>query len=274
MEEALKSQNLDSKENAGVNKITNKSVLIFSLHRSGSLLIHRICLSLRDEGGIPYYAPNLKNFPETEEVLSKEFWEGKSGCFGPIRWFVDVPNMDDYNVILHLRDPRDVLVSMFYSYCYSHPGEVEGYTDYRKEVANEGIDSFVLYMTSGKPAISRYGTGQPALMGNILERYENYTASLLGKPNVIFVKYEEMVTNFGSWLRKFLLPFDIAHKDLLASRIEKVGTTEFNVSEENVWEHKRRMTPGDYKEKLKPETIAELNKRFKDVLVKLDYSIL
>ena len=110
-------------------------------------------------------------------------------------------------------------------------------------------------------------------MGNILERYENYTVNLLGKPNVIFVKYEEMVTDFGNWLSKFLLPFDIANKDLLASQIEEQSTNEFNVSKENVWEHKRRATPGDYKEKLKPETIAELNKRFKDVLVKLDYSI-
>jgi hypothetical protein len=274
MEGALKRQNFDSKENTDVNKITNKSILIFTLHRSGSMFIHRICLSLANHAGIPYYSPQCRNFPETEEVLSKEFWEGKSGWFGPIRWLVDVPNMDDYNVILHLRDPRDVLVSMFYSYCYSHKGQVRGHTDYRKQVADEGIDSFVLNMSSGKPSISRYGTGRPVLMGNILERYQNYTANLLAKPDVILLKYEEMVTDFGNWLSKFLFPFDIANKDLLASQIEEQSTNEFNVSKENVWEHKRRATPGDYKEKLKPETIAELNKRFKDVLATLNYSVL
>ena len=51
------------------------------------------------------------------------------------RFFVNIPHADNYRIILHLRDPRDVLVSMFYSYCYIHPGEVQANTGYRRAAA-------------------------------------------------------------------------------------------------------------------------------------------
>ena len=37
--------------------------------------------------------------------------------------------------------------------------------------------------------------------------------------------------------------------------------------------HKRKITPGDHKEKLTPETISILNEKFKGVLNKLNYEI-
>lgn len=271
----LKNEDLDLKENTDVNEITNKGILIFTVHRSGSMLVHTLCSELCSRAGITYYSPHEREFflPETEEIINSEYWEGKRGCFGPIRWFVNVPNMEDYNVIVHLRDPRDVLVSMFYSYCYSHDGEIEGNTGYRKKVSDAGIDNFVLNMTSGKPPIRRYGTGQPLLMGNVLERYENYVANLLGRPNVTFIKYEEMVTDFPGWLNKLLLPFDIQNKNNITRIFLEACKNEFDVSNEDIWKHKRRVTPGSHREKLEPETIAELNKRFSNVLVKLNYGL-
>ena len=111
-------------------------------------------------------------------LTQSEVWEGRSGCFGPIRALVGVPDLGSRKVLLHLRDPRDVLVSMFYSYCYTHPGDVAGNTGYRKEVADQGIDRFVLTKARETESTYRgdYGTGGSvhSLIGNMRERYERY----------------------------------------------------------------------------------------------------
>lgn len=49
----------------------------------------------------------------------------KRACFGPIRLLEAMPSIpegiEDFSVVLHLRDPRDVLVSSFFSNAFSHP---------------------------------------------------------------------------------------------------------------------------------------------------------
>ncbi len=41
---------------------------------------------------------------------------------------------------------------------------------------------------------------------------------------------------------------------------------------EDVWSHKRKVTPGDHREKLQPETIRRLDQIFAPVLDRLGYS--
>jgi hypothetical protein len=95
-----------------------------------------------------------------------------------------------------------------------------------------------------------------------------------------------MVLDFSSWLRKFLagLQLDDAEGayDFVRSRIEIQNDVTKSVSgghpktirsvREDVSSHRRKATPGDYKEKLTPETISKLNLRFGEVLDVLGYS--
>ncbi len=250
-------------------KRMNQDILFFTMHRSGSMFVFQFCAQLCSLADIPYYSPNLEHniIPQQPEP---EFWYNKHGCFGPLRRYMEIPHMEDYQVILHLRDPRDVLVSMFYSFCYSHNGPIEPNTGIRKEVADRGIDNFVLMMSTGTPPISGYGTGPTEIAGNVLQRYETYLERLVGKPNVIFVTYEEMVNSFQSWMEKMIVPFGLPPNP----RIDTAQTRElFSVSQENAHRHKRKIMPGDYKEKLAPGTIAQLNHRFHHVLTALKYSI-
>ena len=78
-----------------------------------------------------------------------------------------------------------------------------------------------------------------------------------------------MVIDFKGWLNKVITPFNISNKDRVVEKLFKKYDNTFDVSEENIWGHKRRVIPGDYKEKLKPETVEILNKRFKRILDKL-----
>ena len=241
------------------------------------MFIHKQCAWLCRISGIPYHSPNVRDSGlDARRLLSdRALWQSRHGCFAPIRFFVDVPNLDKYSVILHLRDPRDVLVSMYFSYCFIHPGEVAANSGYRRRVADEGIDAFVLNKVSDRSAMYRgdYGTGGHVedLVGNLPKRYEAYIDRLLGKPNVIFVRYEEMVTDYRSWLEKFIAPFPLENRGRVVEELVAMSPELFPRRTQDVMSHVRHVTPGDYREKLKPSTIRELNAVFGDVLDVLGY---
>ena len=109
-------------------------------------------------------------------------------------------------------------------------------------------------------------------------KYDKLYEELKGRPNVTTVHYEDMVLNFPVWLDQVLSVFESirvpakkARNLLLPQSVRRMGLkhhllktnhSAFDVSEENVYSHKRKVTPGDHREKLKPATIAELNEIF------------
>ena len=252
-------------------------ILFFTIHRSGSMFTHRVCRDLTRLCNMTYYSPNGGDVPVSVREMAQNaaFWHGKRGCFGPLRIFMDVPDREHDQVILHLRDPRDVLISMYYSYCYSHPGEIPGFTGYRRDIAERGIDDFVLKLATSKtrPVIGDYGTGAHLwdLTGNVLQRYQLYVSRLLNDPKVLLVTYEEMVTDLAGWLEKVLDAFDIEDREKVLLRLIEYYQSDLWPPRENEWSHKRHVIPGDYKNRLSRETVEKLNHIFADVLQCLGY---
>src|SRR6266446_10014669 len=123
-----------------------RNLIAYTTHKAGSMVLHRVLKDICELNRIRYYSPSKAQLPFERMFAGHDFIAKKRGCFGPIRFFVPTKALDEASVILHLRDPRDVLVSMFYSYCYMHAGEIERDTGYRKAVAEAGIDRFVLDM--------------------------------------------------------------------------------------------------------------------------------
>jgi hypothetical protein len=274
-------------------KKLNRNVIVFTTHKAGSMVLHRVLLDICEKNDIPYYSPNQdpdKKLPFHRIFNGEDFIASRNGCFGPLRFFVPTAGLDGARIILHLRDPRDVLVSMFFSYCFMHPGEIAPNTGYREEVAEAGIDKFVLDMSDGNFSRYRgdYGTGGQygSYIGSVYDRYVRYFKEIVGRPNVIVLSYEEMVLNFPSWLSKFLVGFELSDAEdtyeFVRSRIEIQNDVTRSIpidhvetlkpAGEDISSHRRKATPGDYKEKLKPETISKLNERFSGVLDVLGYS--
>jgi len=255
----------------------SRDIIVFTLHKSASMFLHKQCELLSRLSGIEYHSPNVptSGIDARRLLTDKEIWRTRHGCFAPIRFFVDVPNMEQYEIILHLRDPRDVLVSMFFSYCFIHPGEIAGNTGYRREVAVRGIDAFVLDKASGNSSAYRgdYGTGGHVedLVGSMSHRYRAYINGLLGRPNVMLVAYEEMVTDYRSWLERFIKSFPLADKQRVVDELVELSPTFFPRRDGDVMAHVRHVTPGDYRKKLRPETIHQLDEVFSDVLHVLGY---
>jgi Sulfotransferase domain len=256
----------------------SNNVVAFTIHKAGSMVLHRVLREICSRNAIKYYSLNKggEPLPIDRMLEGTDFIAQRNGCFGPIRFFVSSKALPESRIILHLRDPRDVLTSMFFSYCFMHPGEVEANTQYRQEVARAGIDKFVLDMVTDnfQSYAGDYGTGLKfkTYAGNIYDRYARYVQDVVSKPNAILVSYEEMVLSFPTWLRKILLAFELQSLEETYDSVASQHAHTVEPNEEDIWSHKRKVTPGDYKDKLKPETIRELNLKFRDVMDALGYS--
>jgi hypothetical protein len=257
-----------------------RNVIVFTMHKAGSMVVHRVLKDICDQTNIRYLSENQSSkrdmLPVRKIFAGKDFIAKQNGCFGPIRFFVPSKALAEANVLLHLRDPRDVLTSMFFSYCFMHRGPVEKNTGYRRAVAEAGIDKYVLEMSSEEflRYEGDYGTGghYKKDIGNILTRYQCYLREVVGKPNAVLVSYEEMVGDFPSWLRKVVARFALENEEEIYRFVLERHVESVKPHAEDVWSHKRKVTPGDYREKLRPETIAELNRRFREVLAALGYA--
>jgi len=279
-----------------------KPVLIYTTHKAASMFLHNLTEEIARELDMNYYSINptsdtdVSMFKEIMELSWKEFIQKylaqseKRACFGTIRTGEARPSIPDnianYSVILHLRDPRDVLTSLFFSHTFSHkvhPDVFNPGKDLRKKWANRGIDDFVIKNSD-----------------NFLDHYEYGITNLLGRDNVIFLKYEDMVADYHTWLTKFLSAFTAPDEGssvdeprggittLLEKLRGKKGTAspfhtlhqklyaahkdDFSVNDEDIYRHRRQILPGDHQRKLQPETIALLNEKFSHVLDALGYA--
>jgi hypothetical protein len=105
------------------------NIIIFTVHKAASMVLHNLLMQVTAVTKINYYSPNL---PETPLIFppAKHNWDTAStthlarlsGYIGPIRRPIDILNPGQCRIILHLRDPRDVLTSLFFSHCYGRFG--------------------------------------------------------------------------------------------------------------------------------------------------------
>lgn len=246
-----------------------QSILFFTAHKCASVYVGEIVRSLTASAGMTpinvesYYSEALSktssSLSTTEKQQFKSLFQPMGYCYGPIReteW--PLPDLSQYRTLLMLRDPRDVLTSLYFSVAYSHTvvdNQIgEKLLKNREAAQVKSIDSWVIEHAS-----------------TFLNRYEFYCEHLLPSPDVCFLKYEQMVTDFSGWfeaLNQFLALADVS-KPLQAKILQEAN---FDV-EENVNAHKRQVQPGDHKRKLQPDTIVQLDSMFESVLVALNYEI-
>ena len=82
-----------------------------------------------------------------------------------------------------------------------------------------------------------------------------------------------MIISFDVWLKDLLQAFDINDSSFYKKLLDDTYSTRFKPNKENKYVHKRKATPGDYKDKLKPDTIKEINEGIRTILNKLKYEI-
>jgi hypothetical protein len=251
---------------------SRQSIIFFSVYRSASTFMGKTLGKIASESGLIPIDLDSYFF----HLGKGREWEGKGRRFvpvtyrstgffyGPFRSFnSEIPDLDDYRILLILRDPRDAIVSSYYA-MYSHAlprsyseKKAQRVLTRRKQRLEQTVDEYVL--TKMAPE-SRF-----------LKRYITYHEKLMGQKNVLFLKYEDIVKDFHLSLDKIVEFFQLDVDPSLLDTIKVQAN--FSIQAEDVFRHKRQVTPGDHRRKLTRETIERINSQIDDVLRLFDYPL-
>jgi hypothetical protein len=246
------------KNGNSIAKSDKQSIIFFSTHKCASTLINNILEKLSAKDNLTpihfsNYLPKAGMDPlYWDEEFLKTAFKPNGYYYGAFRMLYDIPNLENYKILLVLRDPRDVLTSHYFSTAFNHP-VARAKTIKDREVAQEqGIDEYVLEKAD--------------LYCDI---YTKYCDELLHLPNVLFLKYEDMITEFRPWLGE--MTKHLRFNDQTTAIEEIIDSTSFTVKKEDKHSFIRNVKAGDHKNKLKPATIAKLDEKFKYVFEKMNY---
>lgn len=237
-----------------------KSALFFTVHKSASTFFNWYLKDLAAETGHIYVdvngyfgtqGPKGLIAQQQPEFIHKVF--RKTGfIYGPLRNYIPVSNLEEYPVVLVLRDPRDVLTSQYFSIKNSHPLVTPELIERRKKALQSTVDEHVLSQAD-----------------RFVKTYTDYLEHLYGKKNVLFIKYEELISDFKSCLIKINAHCELSLTEEQLRKLDK--SDKFQKKQEDQHTHIRKISSGDHKEKLKAETIEILNKKFERILRTLNY---
>lgn len=232
-----------------------KSLIYFTTHKCASTFIYSVfsylsnqsCLIHADLDG---YINNLEKNHDliySKEIFLKNAFRTTGFIYGPIRRYRNVPNMEQYNVVLMLRDPRDVLVSMYFSLLYSHSTTSKKLKKSRKKYRNFTIDSFVLDNLDYYRKV-----------------YEEYLDAKNKNENIFFFSYEYIFQNPKTFIKSL---GDLVGIEVGKSYMDKLVEDQMKFpSKEDIYSHKRSGRPGQYKSKLRSDTVEILNNDLAHVL--------
>lgn len=258
--------------NRHYNENEHTSIIHFSVNKSATQYVKTLLGRLGAENGmtsahIHGYSFN-SSFPFFDRLSADEM-QAYAYIFKPQGYVYSVfggaiegiPNMETYRAVLMVRDPRDVLTSMYYSSAYSHAvpqdtgGKRENFLQRREHTRAISIDQFVLENAERERTI-----------------YQRYTDLLVRRyPRLYLTRYEEMTADFEAWFNGLLaycqLEVSPALRQTLFAESQKIRPTK-----EDVYAHVRKGKSGDHLSKLQPKTIEQLNEIFAQVLKDYNYS--
>lgn len=243
---------------------------LLSLHKCGSTMVNGILESILRAADIPFV-----NFPREffQNGVPDAEWQAnprlekrirKGVCYTGYRLLPD--NLKsriatDSLSVLVVRDPRDALVSAFFSFGpkgshvlpSKNAAAAESILKARQSEEGIDIDAWVLKHAPG-----------------VLRRFTEYT-EIIGKPFVKVFQYETILFAKKEFALAALSHFKYRVHLPLVERL--VARQNIIPVEEDATKHIRKAIPGDHKEKLRPETIAVLSDQFRDVMAKFGYVI-
>ena len=246
---------------------TTNSVVFFTVHKCASTFVPKALAYLSKKHAGLFWAnlPAFLSFKEDKGgygVLHEnreKIFRDQGFLYAPLRRYVEIPNIDRYNVLLMLRDPRDVLVSRYFSMAFTHylpstKGLRVQYERRRRRVRTMSIDEFVVQV-----------------MPWVKTTYLGYLDKLVDSGHAKPLRYEDMVQRFPEWIREVASRLQIEITDGDAAHLERLGGFDKKRTEDP-YSHIRQMTPGDYQNKLTSETIDVIDRELHDVLVRLGYA--
>ena len=245
---------------------------ILGVRKSGSTLLNKIIIDLCKYNKTPYFSiaehafqQNLrfKDWTRAEE-LQEVIKDGiiYSGFRALPLFLANNELFSERKKILLVRDPRDAIVSQFFTVAYNHSipkessvnanGAREELLNKREQVKNQPIDEYVV-----KNAIG---------MRNTLKAYLKF----INSPLTLVFRYEDVLLNKKPWVQEIAQFLNLECNEIILQKI--LDRVDIVPDKENPKNFIRKAVPGDHKNKLQPETIEQLNEIFAEVLTQFNYS--
>jgi hypothetical protein len=231
-----------------------RSCFVFAFAKSGSVLVNAIVDDLMKECRIPIVDLSSHLFSLGIDISAfqadfTKLFPQRGYCFSGFRskphTMMGIEPIKLARRILIVRDPRDMLVSLYFSAKKSHQftkGGSEQYSRLAQRLRRDTempIDEYCLHY-------SWIITGGMASFGDVID-----------DPDTLVIRYEDFIydklhlaKSMSDWLSLDVPPERLA---AIASRHDVMPKSEQET------QHIRQAHPGDHRRKLKPETITTLN---------------
>ncbi len=239
----------------------------FGVRKCGSSIFNNIVHAVATMNGVNFVDIAGRMFEKGLRAPQWQFDPGLSVLLRPGNVYGGFRNFpagirDDKNFLagkklLMIRDPRDALVSEYYSNAYSHSLPVQGQArddmlKHREQARASEIDAYVLRMATP--------------LRRTLGEYE----SVLEDPNLRIIRYEDVILEKELLLRRITEYFSWTISEQQVKQI--LGWADVIPDEERPREFIRRVVPGDHRQKLSSATIAQLNETFSKELKYYGYA--
>lgn len=237
---------------------TVPSVLAFSLAKAGSTMLFDLLARLCPHAGLVYVSLEDRFYAagvdQRDQPLGASSLFHETGyCYGGFRGAppYEVPILDRVRVVLLVRDPRDMLVSLYHSLAESHwipeTDEAQGphfMHALRADARRRTVDEHALRSAS-----------------TVLAQFERYEAfALPWRSNVALYRYEDVVYRKREWAEELCAWFEWSVPD--AVRDAAVATVDVFPETPDPGAHVRQVHPGNHRAELAPATIRELDRVF------------
>ena len=242
-------------------KTNFKKSYIFAFAKSGSTLLDNMVSTYCQLINVPTFS--LFNTAFGQGVRTADIAEDARSCieqegviYTGFRHFPEF-NLDlsGANTILLTRDPRDMLVSMYYSIIKSHviPEGNSGMRKNRERAALQDINDYVL--------------GHANSYNNHFKRYR----LMLDNSDLTTFRYEDVIFEKQKWLNEVVVKLGVDVRPEIVASVAK----QFDIVPEHEKEdkHIRQVHPGNYLEKLTPDTIVKLNDSLGEFLSFYNYNL-
>lgn len=251
-------------------KEAKTALIVHGLHKSATMFLYQFFADICSRLDIPLHS--IHNQPADHNAIADG--TDRSFVLCPVRSFETdgyvYPALNQTRHLFQVRDPRDVLVSEYFSIGWRHTTEgwSEAELERREFIRSLSADEYVLR----EPEIAASSS-----KASLLDRY-SVLLNALQNPEISnsshFVKYETMVTEFPTWLEEVLGSLEMDPQlesnhdfvQFLAGRYEKEFLADGSQSG-----HKRKVTPGDHRNQLKRKTIEQISSRYSAVLETFEY---
>ena len=251
---------------AGIESLNKPpSVIFYTTHKCASVFVDKLLTTVTNnsEYQLKNYAQAIWSLGDRvdvgspyEDFLEKAYdqlYKTKGEIYAPQRRPLDFPGREQFKHIFFLRDPRDVLVSAYYSFGYSHgapKGETQQQRFYqnREKIQQQGINNYV----------------RDAAVNWLVPIYNQYQHLLNTSHDYLYLTYDEFKDNTTNFIYKIanFLEINVPEEEVKQIAYEASPTQQ----NQDITQHKRSGKSQQFLEELDSETIQYLNETFADIL--------